>query len=134
LEAVRKQVELTTGATEITHELLSHLLRRQCLLVIVDHYSELSPGTRERIQPGHDPKLAINAMIVTSRHEEQLQGAVTDKVKPHRIQGNRLSSFSELDQPPRVRHSLEMGSNCLPWPERFLAFPSAIWRSPTPDI
>lgn len=95
LEAIRAQMGLMTGAEEISPELLRNLLRRQRILVIVDHYSELSPETRERIQPGYDPKLKINALIVTSRQEEQLQGVVTDKVKPLRIRSDRLSSFME---------------------------------------
>ena len=96
LAAIHKQVEeRLTGGREVSPDLLRHLLRRQRLLVIVDHFSELRPETRERIRPGFDPQLTLNAVIVTSRQEENLRGSVTDTLKPLRIQGNRLSSFLE---------------------------------------
>jgi hypothetical protein len=96
LEAIHKQVvERLTGGREVSPDLLRCLLRRQRLLVIVDHFSELSPETREKIQPGYNPQFTINAMIVTSRQEEKFRGSVTDTLKPLRIRGNRLSSFIE---------------------------------------
>ncbi len=73
----------------------SNRLYGSLLLVIVDHFSELRPETRQGIQPGHDPQLKINSMIVTSRQEEKFQGSVTDTLKPMRIRGNHLSSFLE---------------------------------------
>jgi hypothetical protein len=96
LEAIHKHVvERVTGRGKIAPELLHHLLRRQRLLVIVDHFSELSQETRQVIHPGYHHQLTINAMIVTSRQEEKFQGSVTDTLKPLRIRGNRLSSFLE---------------------------------------
>jgi hypothetical protein len=96
LSAINKQVvEHLTEGQEISSDLLRCLLRRQRLLVIVDHFSELSPETRQAIQMGFEPQLAINAMILTSRQEEEFQGSITDTLKPLRIRGNRLSSFLE---------------------------------------
>jgi HEAT repeat protein len=96
LEAIHKQVvERLTGGRQVSPDLLLCLLRQQHLLVIVDHFSELSPETQKRIQPGYNPRFTINAMIVTSRQEEKFQGSVTDTLKPLRIRGNRLSSFME---------------------------------------
>ncbi len=94
LSAIHKQVvERLTGGQEISTDLLRCLLRQQRLLVIVDHFSELSPEARQAIQMGFDPQLAINAMIVTSRQKEEFQGSVTDTLKPLRIRGNHLSDF-----------------------------------------
>jgi hypothetical protein len=96
LSAIHKQLmERVTEGQEIPLDLLRSLLRQQRLLVIVDHFSELSPETRRAIQMGFDPQIAINALIITSRQEEEFQGAVTDTIKPLRIRGNRLSSFLE---------------------------------------
>ncbi len=95
LEAIRKQVNDRLRG-EIGLELLRHLLQKQRLLVIVDHFSELSPETRERIQPGFNPRFSINAMVVTSRQEEKFKGSVTDTLKPLRIQGTSLSYFMEV--------------------------------------
>jgi hypothetical protein len=70
LEAIRKQLELMTGIEEIPPSLLYHMLRKQRILVIIDHFSELSKETQALIEPGVDPKMVINAMIVTSRLDE----------------------------------------------------------------
>ncbi len=95
LEAISKQIEIMTGGEKIAPSLIDHLLRRQRLLVFVDHYSEMNLETRERLQPGYDPQLPLHAMIVTSRQKEEFRGVVTDTLNPLRIRGNRLSSFLE---------------------------------------
>jgi len=95
IEAIRGQVQQMTGEDEVSPELMEHLLKKKRVIVMVDHFSEMSQEMRDNIQPGFDPKLYINAMIVTSRQQEQLQGAVTTELKPMRIEGNRLSSFME---------------------------------------
>jgi HEAT repeat protein len=91
--AVRGQLQALIDSREpISDEMLDKLLRLRRVLVIVDHLSELSPETRAAIRPGH-PDFPANALIVTSRVEEPLDGVPKIAVKPLRIEGNRLSSF-----------------------------------------
>ena len=51
-------------------------------------------ATRQEIRPGQ-PEFPANALVITSRLEEQLGGVPPTTIKPLRIQGNRLSSFLE---------------------------------------
>jgi HEAT repeat protein len=95
IEAIRGQLQASVGETEpISLELLERLLRHQHVLVIVDHFSEMSEATRREIRPGH-PDFPVNALVVTSRIEEPLDGVPKTAIKPLRIEGNRLSSFME---------------------------------------
>jgi hypothetical protein len=95
LEAIRGELRvLTHDAGPIPEELVRQLLQQQRLLVMVDHFSEMSEVTRQMIRPGH-PEFPANALVVTSRLEERLNGVPKTTVKPLRIQGNRLSSFLE---------------------------------------
>jgi HEAT repeat protein len=71
---------------------LERLLRERRILVIVDHFSEMSNDTREEIQPAH-PEFPFNALVFTSRNDEKL--GVTSTIEPYRIEGNRLSSFMD---------------------------------------
>jgi HEAT repeat protein len=106
LEAIRGQLRLLIGELQaIPPELLDCLLRQRRLLVIVDHFSEMSDATRRHIRPG-DPTFPANALVVTSRVEENLDGVPKTVVKPQRIQGNNLSSFMEAYLAKRGRRSL----------------------------
>ncbi|MDO8502762.1 MAG: HEAT repeat domain-containing protein [Gemmatimonadaceae bacterium] len=75
-------------------DLLLRLLQQGLILVIIDHLSEMSDETRKAIR-FDSADFPINALIVTSRIEEELQGTPRSVVTPLRIQGNRLSSFME---------------------------------------
>jgi HEAT repeat protein len=86
--------ELTGVAKAPSLELVRHLLQRKRVLLIVDGLSELNEGTRSRVRP-IDPEFDTNALIVTSRLEEDLDGVTKTVIRPHRIDGNRLSSFME---------------------------------------
>ncbi|MGI2904333.1 HEAT repeat domain-containing protein [Tolypothrix sp. VBCCA 56010] len=95
MAAIRGQVQdLTNQAEPPSEELLELLLRQRRILVIVDHFSEMSEATRKAIRP-ESPDFPINALIVTSRFEEKLGGVTKTTLKPLRIEGNRLSSFME---------------------------------------
>jgi HEAT repeat protein len=95
LEAIRGQLQALIDKPEpIDQELLMQLLRKQRVLVIIDHLSELTPATRDAIQP-ESPDFPINALIVTSRLEESLGQVNKTVLKPLRIEGNKLSSFME---------------------------------------
>jgi HEAT repeat protein len=95
IDAVNRQVQdLTDQADPIPEELLGHLLRKRRVLVIVDHLSEMSKDTRDQIQP-EKKGFPANALIVTSRLEENLGGVSKTIIKPLRIKRERLSPFLE---------------------------------------
>ncbi|MEM6404502.1 MAG: sister chromatid cohesion protein PDS5, partial [Cyanobacteria bacterium P01_D01_bin.116] len=67
LEAIQGQLQdLIDSAKPIPQELLEQLLRQRRILVIVDHFSEMSDATRKVIHPD-SPNFCINALVVTSR-------------------------------------------------------------------
>jgi hypothetical protein len=86
--------DLTNTSQPISEEFLERLLRDRRILVIVDHFSEMSEATRKEIRP-ESPNFPVNALIVTSRFEENLGHVTKTIIKPMRIAGNRLSSFME---------------------------------------
>jgi HEAT repeat protein len=95
IAAIQGQLQdLTDEPEPICEELLQRLLRRRRVLVIVDHFSEMSEATRKAIRP-ELPDFPVNALIVTSRIEETLGHVSKTTIKPLRIEGNRLSSFME---------------------------------------
>ena len=94
-EAIRGQLQaLVDSAEPLSDDFIEKLLRQRRVLVIVDRLSELSDATRQEIRPGH-PDFPANALIVTSRVEENLDNVPKTLVRPMRIEGNRLSSFLE---------------------------------------
>ncbi|MGA2403265.1 MAG: HEAT repeat domain-containing protein [Syntrophobacteraceae bacterium] len=94
-DVIRRQLQiLCDEPTPISEELLDHLLRRQRLLVIIDRISEMSTTSQAKVQPGAS-HFSSNALIVTSRLNEELGGIPKTVIKPLRIAGNRLSSFME---------------------------------------
>ena len=95
LQAIRGQLQdLTDTAEPISEELLEQLLKQRRILVIVDHFSEMSEQTQTAIRP-EMPDFPVNALLVTSRLEEPLGRVTKTAIKPLRIAGNRLSSFME---------------------------------------
>lgn len=86
--------DLIDAPETISEELIEQLLRKQRLLIIVDHFSEMSKDTRSQIRP-ELPSFPVNALVVTSRLEERLGGVNKTILKPMRVEGNRLSSFME---------------------------------------
>ncbi len=95
IAAIRGQMQdLTNEIEPISEELLERLLRRRRIIVIVDHFSEMSEATRKVIRP-ESPDFLVNALVITSRFEEKLGQVIKTTLKPLRIEGNRLSSFME---------------------------------------
>jgi HEAT repeat protein len=86
--------ELGSDTEPISEELLEDLLRKQRILVIVDHLSEMSEQTRESIHPEMSD-CPVNALVVTSRIKEKLGGVNRTTITPLLVEGNRLSSFME---------------------------------------
>ena len=94
-EAIRGQLQaLVDSAEPLSDDFIEKLLRQRRVLVIVDRMSELSDATRREIRPGH-PDFPANALVVTSRVEENLDNVPKTLMRPMRIEGNRLSSFLE---------------------------------------
>jgi HEAT repeat protein len=95
IEAIRRQLQALTDTSEpVTAPHLQALLRRQRILVIIDHLSEMSLETRAKVQP-QAANFPVNALIVTSRSKESLGEVAKTVVEPLRVEGNRLSSFME---------------------------------------
>lgn len=96
-KAIGRQVQMLTDETEpIEDELLEQLLRKQRLLVIIDHVSEMKAFSRSQVRPS-SKEFPVNALVITSRLEEDeiLAGVSKNTLRPLRIAGNRLSSFME---------------------------------------
>jgi hypothetical protein len=97
LEAIRGQLSAFIGrAEELRPELLEQLLKRQRILVIVDHFSEMSEPTRQQVTPDLD-SFPAKALVITSRLEETLEKAPNKTLlKPLRIEADRLLGFAGL--------------------------------------
>ena len=92
-DAIRRQVEDVLGLDyPPDDELLEALLRRRRLLVIVDHLSEMSQTTQERVRPDA-PSFKPKALIVTSRRREPLGGMTLIELQPMRVAAEQLSEF-----------------------------------------
>jgi HEAT repeat protein len=95
VETVRGQLRyLTQQEDPPREELVYQMLKHKRILVIVDGLSEKNENTRKRIHP-ETPKFPVNALVITSRVEEKLNGIDVTAIKPMRIRGNRLSSFMD---------------------------------------
>jgi HEAT repeat protein len=68
------------------------LLRRQRLLVIVDHLSEMNEVTRRAVRPD-SPQFLPSALIVTARTPDMISKVIATTLEPLRIQGDRTVSF-----------------------------------------
>lgn len=104
--------ELGQDPEPISAKLLEQLLRKQRILVIVDHLSEMSAETRDLIRP-EMPDCPAKALLITSRTREVLGHVVKTTIQPLRIEGNHLSSF--MDAYLRERGKREL----FPDPEFF---------------
>ena len=94
VEAVRARVQGLIGDKKpMPKKLLEKLLEEKRLLVIVDHLSEASPSVRAAVNSS-TYTLPANALIVTSRLEEPLDGRTYGSIEPLRVQGgNSLARF-----------------------------------------
>jgi formylglycine-generating enzyme required for sulfatase activity len=78
----------------ISDELLEVLLKQGRVLVILDHVSEMSDATYNKMRDALKEK-PINALIITSRLDEKGKGLCSNPtlLKPQKIEGARLSEF-----------------------------------------
>jgi len=91
--AIRRQLQILCDSPKpISEELLDNLLRRQRILVIIDHLSEMTAATQAKIQLGAS-NFSSNALIVTSRLNENLGNINKTVIKPLRIASDRLVYF-----------------------------------------
>jgi hypothetical protein len=93
LTAIREQLPRTPDGSFISDQLLEALLRRQRVLVILDHVSEMKDETYQQIQETLN-QTPINSLIITSRLSTKALGR-PDKtlLEPQKIEGTRLSTF-----------------------------------------
>ncbi|CBN54011.1 MULTISPECIES: HEAT repeat domain-containing protein [Kamptonema] len=75
-------------------DLLKQLLQQRRLLVIVDHFSEMSEATQKAILP-NSPDFPVNALVVTSRLDSSLGRGNKTTLHPLRIEGSELSDFMQ---------------------------------------
>jgi formylglycine-generating enzyme required for sulfatase activity/HEAT repeat protein len=106
VEAIRGQLNVLTNQAEpIAPELLEKLLHRQRVLVIVDHFSEMSATTRQQIRPDL-ADFPAKALVITSRLNEALDSVPKTVLEPLRIEGSRLSRFMDAYLEQRGKRSL----------------------------
>ncbi|OWY63608.1 hypothetical protein B7486_52135, partial [cyanobacterium TDX16] len=93
LEVIRKQLQdlTNTGDEDISTEYLKNLLRQRRILVIIDHFSEMAKPARDKLFAALREFPIINALVVTSRLEEDLPNKLT--LKPMRLEKGRISGF-----------------------------------------
>ncbi|MFM6131767.1 MAG: SUMF1/EgtB/PvdO family nonheme iron enzyme, partial [Sphaerospermopsis kisseleviana] len=93
LNAIAEQLPRTPDGNYIDAELLAVLLKRQRILLILDHVSEISDPTYNKLQEALT-QTPVNALIITSRLKEKNLGLPQQTwLEPQKIQGARLSNF-----------------------------------------
>lgn len=93
LDVVQGYLQVLVASEDpIDKPLVEALLWKRRLVVIVDHLSEMSEATRNKIRPANRD-FPIHALIVTSRLQESLGDAPKTVLEPLRVEGNRLSEF-----------------------------------------
>ena len=106
VQEISGQLQVLIGESQvIPTKLVENLLRQRRILVIIDHFSEMSEATRKQIRPA-SPNFPANALIVTSRLEESLDNVPKTTLKPLRVSGNQLSSFMEAYLTQRGKRDL----------------------------
>lgn len=95
LKAIGSQLRALIDEREpLAEDFIIQLLRQQRLLVIIDGFSELGAPSQKTYLEGIKD-VPVNAVIITSRINESLPYLSKTVIKPHRIRGNRLSTFME---------------------------------------
>ena len=90
-ETVRGDLEKLIEA-QVSDDLLAALLKRRRVLVIVDHLSEMTEATSQRVRPDV-PNFPAAALVVTSRLEERLGDVPKSSLQPLRVTGDYLFEF-----------------------------------------
>ena len=104
-EAIRGKLQALIGSAEpISAELLRYLLRRWRVLVVIDHFTEMSQATRDQIRFGAADFPAA-ALVVTAR-TDAFRNLPKHTVEPMRIEGKRLSMFIDAYLNERKKRDL----------------------------
>ena len=93
IEKVREELQSLIRDASPDSELFMNLLRKKKIVVIVDHFSEMSVATRRQIRP-KEPEFPVAALVFTSRSVDNQLGNPT-MLETIPLSGNRLSSFME---------------------------------------
>jgi HEAT repeat protein len=94
-KAIKQQVRVMIDEDEPPPEgLLRQLLKKRRVLAIIDGFSEMNEPSRTAALSGITD-LPVNAVIITTRADEQLGTLHKTEIKPLRVKGNRLSTFME---------------------------------------
>ncbi len=94
LAAIQNQLPRTPEGNFIDDELLKALLKRQRVLVILDHVSEMSSKQTYKQMKEALNETPVNALIITSRlKEKDLGRSGKTLLEPQKIKGTRLSTF-----------------------------------------
>jgi len=92
IEKARGELQALVGeANPIEDDWFIQLLRKKRVLLIVDHLSELSDGTRNKLLP-KAADFPVAALVVTSRIDEPQLGD-TRRLQPSLLKGKRVSTF-----------------------------------------
>ncbi|OCQ94397.1 hypothetical protein BCD67_07035 [Oscillatoriales cyanobacterium USR001] len=95
LTAINGQLKSIADLPEpADEELLKQLLQQRRLLVIVDHFSEMSEATQKAILP-NSPDFPVNALVFTSRLDSSLGRGNKTTLHPLRFEGAELSVFMQ---------------------------------------
>lgn len=106
LRAVRHQVRVMINEDDPPPAgLLRRLLKKRRVLVIVDGFSEMTEASRAAVVEGITD-LPVNAVIITTRADEQLGVIPKTEIRPLRVKGNRLATFMEAYLSARGRREL----------------------------
>jgi len=93
LQAVRGELKsMVCSKNPIDLNLTVELMRKSFLLVLVDHFSELSNRSRQALNV-KNPDFPANALIITSRMHESLSGVQKFSLVPQRVHGKHLTDF-----------------------------------------
>jgi HEAT repeat protein len=93
LQTIQKQLRILIAEVDaVPLDFVRHLLKRRRLLLIVDSLSEMSAASRLSIISSI-AEIPVNAVIFTSRTDEDLGEMQPHTLTPMRIKGNNLSRF-----------------------------------------
>lgn len=105
LSSIASQIKSLRDTTEeLPDELLKQLLKQRRVLVIVDHFSEMSQETQTALRL-KDADLPINALILTSRTESILgREIIKTMIQPQRIDNNVQLDFFIISYLRQAQH------------------------------
>ncbi|WP_411845644.1 TIR domain-containing protein [Roseibacillus persicicus] len=83
---------LVESSEELSSGFVEALLRNKRLLLVVDGFSEMGEGVRKIFDPASN-EFPAAAVVVTSRVQEDFEGAPKTTLRPSRLNGDGVMSF-----------------------------------------